>query len=94
MLFYSCLGAEYSYAAQGGGCEVDAETGALTVVAASGDPGISTDPHCSVTLTAMKSGYESQTAENTVVIAKKPQADLTVEDPYGMTTALKKWGEC
>ena len=84
-------GTEYSYAAQGGGCQVDAQTGALTIVGATEGTNLT----CEVTVTAARSGYEDQSHANVVAIAKKPQADLTVEDPYGTTVGritLKQGG--
>ena len=86
----SLTGVEYSYAASGGGCEVDEATGVLTIVGADGadedgDPATPTNPHCKVTLTAMKDGYSEKMAEQMVEIAKKAQDPLTVPDnPYGV----------
>ena len=67
------LGAEYSYTASGGGCEVDGVSGALTIVGAT---------TCEVTLTASKEGYGDQTQSHTVTIDKKAQADPTFNAPY------------
>ena len=86
----SLAGVEYSYAASGEGCEVDEATGVLTIVGADGadedgDPATPTNPHCKVTLTAMKDGYSEKMAEQMVEIAKKAQDPLTVPDnPYGV----------
>ena len=50
------LGAELSYLAAGGGCEVDEVTGALTIVGADSTEAGS-ERNCVVTLSAVKSGY-------------------------------------
>ena len=78
------LGAEYSYVAVGGGCEVDAESGALTIVGADGG-----GRSCEVVLSASRDGYEVETLGWQVVISKKPQADLVVVNPpYGQSLSL------
>ena len=81
----SLEGVIYSWAADGGGCEVDAESGALTIVGAD----ISDKRSCTVTLTAAHSGYHSVEVEQTVAVAKKALFALTVpEHPYGGIASL------
>ena len=72
-------GAQYSYAANGGGCEVNATTGVLTLVGAEQD--------CEVILTAAKSGYTDATVEVTVTINKGEQV-LNVTNPYGAVASV------
>ena len=70
----------YSYAADGGGCRVDEESGRLTIVGAD----VADQRSCRVTLTASRSGYDSDEVEQIVAIAKKALADLVIPDgPYG-----------
>ena len=68
------LGVTYVFIATGGGCEVDAATGALTIVGATDGTALT----CEVTLTASRSGYTDASAPAvTVAIAKKAQTGLT-----------------
>ena len=76
------LGAGYSYAANGGGCEVDAVSGALTL---SGADVAGQD--CRVTLTAVAEGYLDSSMEVTVVINKGSQS-LSVTNPYGTAAGV------
>ena len=73
------LEAEYSYAASGGGCEVDAATGALTLLGA--------DQSCDVTLTGVVAGYVDGSVEVTVTINKGAQT-LSVTNPYGSAASV------
>ena len=64
------LGVTYVFTASGGGCEVDAATGALTIVGATDGTALT----CEVALTASRSGYTDASAPAvTVNIAKKAQ---------------------
>ena len=82
------LGAVLAYSASGGGCEVDAISGVLTIVGADNTTAGS-ERSCLVTLTANKDGYQEQRQEHTVTIGKKPQADLSATNPYGGVTSLQ-----
>ena len=84
-------GASFAYSASGGGCEVDADSGALTILAAdraadenNGIEAIS----CMVTATASKDGYEDKISDPiTVGIAKADNVTLTAwENPYPVGT--------
>ena len=81
-------GAVYVYSAAGDGCEVDAETGALTILGAD----VADTRSCTVTVTATHSGYSEQTASQTVAIARAAQADLSVTNPYGGVQSLATGG--
>ena len=80
------LGVTHVFTATGGGCEVDAATGALTIVGATDGTALT----CEVTLTASRSGYTDASAPAvTVAIAKKAQRitmrpdEGDYNDPYG-----------
>ena len=74
----------YSYTAEGGGCEVDGTTGALTLLGADGD-GVG----CRVTLTAAHSGYGEQREVYRVTIERKTQtAPNLPTHPYGGVLSL------
>ena len=64
----------YAYSADGAGCEVDAGSGALTIVAADA---------CTVTLTATRSGYSEVEVERIVTIAGKKLILTPPPVPYG-----------
>ena len=65
-------GVVYSYTATGGGCEVEADTGALTLLGADiTEEG--RERNCVVTVTSSRTGYPDETAEQTVDVAKGRQ---------------------
>ena len=81
------LGAEYSYSASGGACEVDAATGALTLLGATGGANALT---CEVVLSATRSGYADViTDPASVTIAKGPQELTAPTNPYGSAASVK-----
>ena len=69
----------YLYSAEGGGCEVDGETGALTIVGAD----VTDTRSCTVTLSATRSGYSEQNISQTVTVARADQPALSATAPYG-----------
>ena len=80
------LGAEYSYAASGGGCEVDAATGALTLLGADVDGSVK----CEIVLSATRSGYADVTTDPALVIIAKGDQTLTAptSPPYGSVLSV------
>ena len=58
--------ADFSYSAEGGGCSVDADSGALTIVGAD----VADKVSCTVTLTATRSGYDQESAAHPITIGK------------------------
>ena len=81
------LGAEYSYSASGGACEVDAATGALTLLGATGGANALT---CEVVLSATRSGYADViTDPASVTIAKGSQELTAPTNPYGSAASVK-----
>ena len=82
------LGAQYSYSATGGGCAVDATTGALTLLGASGG-----QFSCRVTVSATLDSYEEATVEHLVTINKGNQVLNAPASPYGSAASLVNSGE-
>ena len=81
------LGAEYSYSASGGACEVDGSTGALTLLGATGGDNALA---CEVILTATKAGYADVTLDPaSVTIAKGAQTLTAPTNPYGSAASVK-----
>ena len=74
----------FSYVATGGGCDVDAVTGVLTILGAD----ISDTLSCVVTLSATHSGYANVNADVTVSILKKSQTLTVPSNPYGSVSSL------
>ena len=75
---------EYAWSATGGGCEVDASTGLLTLTGADVNGGRA----CMVTLTADRSGYAQSTASVTVTIGKGTQTLTVPTAPYGSAASV------
>ena len=72
-------GVDYSYAASGGGCEVDSTTGELTILGVK---------NCTVSLTATRGGYQDMSLEHTVTIAKANQTIVISVNHYGNLVSL------
>ena len=75
---------EYTWSATGGGCEVDAEDGTLTILAADA---------CTVTLTATRSGYGDASVVHPVSIAVAAQTLAAPTHPYGAVVATLMPGD-
>ena len=79
------LAVDYTWSAIGGGCEVDPDTGALTVIGAD----IAGTRSCSVTLMATRQGYDSENIGLALNINKGSQTLLPPVSPYGAAASLK-----
>ena len=77
-----------AFSASGGGCDVDGDSGLLSIVGADNTE-TGSERGCVVTLTAIKDGYEEQSQSYTVTINKKSQGDLTATNPYGGAASLE-----
>ena len=75
------IGADYTYAAGGGGCEVDGDSGALTLLGAD-----KAGRSCEVTVTGSFAGYADSSITHTVTVNKGSQT-LTLSFLYG-----RAWG--
>ena len=75
-------GVTYAYNATGGGCTVDPQSGALTIVGADrAEPA----RNCVVALTASHSRYTDVIVEQRVTVAKQPHPPTSLESyPYGL----------
>ena len=78
------LAVEYSWSATGGGCEVDAASGALTLTGADNTGTRS----CAVTVTGNRQGYLEDTASVTVTINKANQTLTVPAAPYGSAASI------
>ena len=87
LLKWELTGVTYAYSATGGGCRVDAQSGALTIEGADrADPLI----NCVVTLTVSHTDYTDTVIEQTVTIAKQTQGALSVSSAsYGLLVSLR-----
>ena len=82
-------GATFAYSASGGGCEVDAASGELTILAAdrSADEANNIEAiSCMVVATASQEGYEDKASDPlTVAVAKAAQVLIAPDNPYNTT---------
>ena len=76
--------AAYTYTASGGACEVDANTGALTLIGAT----VETSLTCTVTINASSNGYQGESTSQTVIINKAAQTLSPPDNPYGSATSV------
>ena len=74
------LEVDYVYSKAGDACEIDGESGALTILGAGS---------CEVTLVATRSGYAEETQSHTVTVAKKAQTLTVPTNPYGGALSVK-----
>ena len=82
------LGTRYTYTATGGGCEVDATTGILTLLGASGG-----NVSCRIVLSAVLDNYLDGTVEQLVTINKGNQSLEVPDNPYGNVVSLVNSGQ-
>ena len=76
------IGADYTYTATGGGCEVDAESGTLTLLGAD-----KTGRSCEVTVTGSFAGYADSSITHTVTVNKGSQ-NMAAPHLYGQSPSL------